>query len=220
MAVALAALLAASGGFAVAAATSTKYVRVIRACSKNKTGTLRLAAKCRHGERSVTWNQTGPEAPSGLPGFRGAAGATGATGATGAAGATGVTGLRGQEGPPGPGATSFTTIVAQAPGRTVLASPGNGVTVSGECVPETKDGVIWIETTGSEGLTVTGTRTQEHALETVDFGGPSAVEARGKFEAAFDVIADERGIGKFARITVDVVVGASCHFVGMIIPPG
>jgi hypothetical protein len=68
MAISVAALLAASGGLAVAASSRDP---VIRACANKKTGELRLASKCRRGERSVSWNQVGPA---------GAAGKTGATG--------------------------------------------------------------------------------------------------------------------------------------------
>jgi hypothetical protein len=84
MAVAFAALLAASGGLAVAATSSSP---VIRACANKKTGALRLASKCRRNERPVSWNQTG---------------LTGAIGAAGATGAPGKEGPQGKEGPPGP----------------------------------------------------------------------------------------------------------------------
>ena len=83
LAVALAALLAASTGWAVAA-TSTSPV--IRACANKKTGALRLATKCRKSERSLSWNKEG------LPGHQGPTGTVGAVGATGAAGAKGETG--------------------------------------------------------------------------------------------------------------------------------
>jgi hypothetical protein len=103
-----------------------------------------------------------------------------------------------------------------------LAALGNGVNLSAECLLESKaEVVLRIETALSEGVTVTGTRTQEHVLETVDFGGPAAVEARGKIEAAFDVIAGGHAIGKYAHLDVDGLVGGrDCHFVGMVIPSG
>jgi hypothetical protein len=86
MAVALAALLAASGGLAMAATSSSP---VIRACVSKKTGALRVANKCRHGERSISWNQRGPEGPVG----KGTPGATGSPGIPGASGATGPAGV-------------------------------------------------------------------------------------------------------------------------------
>jgi hypothetical protein len=91
MAVAFAALLAACGGLAVAATPSSPAK--IRACANKKTGALRLASKCRHSERSVSWNQIGPQGPQGLRGLNGARGLTGATGATG------FPGLQGPAGP-------------------------------------------------------------------------------------------------------------------------
>ncbi|HME03002.1 MAG TPA: hypothetical protein VKG38_08220, partial [Solirubrobacteraceae bacterium] len=81
MAVAVAALLVACGGLAVAASPSSP---VVRACANKKTGVLRLASKCRKGERAVSWNKEG------LPGPQGLTGATGTTGATGAKGETGT----------------------------------------------------------------------------------------------------------------------------------
>jgi hypothetical protein len=82
MAVAVVALVAAFGGWAIAA--TTKSSPVIRACANKKSGALRLASKCRKSERSVTWNKQG------IPGPQGAAGAAGAKGITGAKGDTGT----------------------------------------------------------------------------------------------------------------------------------
>jgi hypothetical protein len=96
MAIALAALLAACSGLAVAASSSSP---VIRACANKKTGALRLAGKCRHSERFVSWNQTGVQGPRGL------------LGATGTAGAAGAAGGAGQTGPQGPGATQISSSV-------------------------------------------------------------------------------------------------------------
>jgi hypothetical protein len=74
MAVSVAALLAASGGLAVAAISGGP---VIHACANKKTGVLRLASKCRRGERSISWNQRGQP---GQPGPRGVAGPSGSPG--------------------------------------------------------------------------------------------------------------------------------------------
>jgi hypothetical protein len=92
MTVALAALLAACSGLAVAATSSSP---VIRACANKKTGALRLASKCRRSERSVSWNQTG---------------LTGAAGLTGAPGATGKEGSPGKEGKAGPAGPTNVTV--------------------------------------------------------------------------------------------------------------
>jgi hypothetical protein len=73
--VAVTVLVVALGGIALASGSGGK----IHACAQKKTGALRLAGKCRHGERSVTWSQAGP------------AGATGATGGPGPAGSPGPT---------------------------------------------------------------------------------------------------------------------------------
>lgn len=159
-----------------------------------------------------------------LRGPRGETGPAGVLGVPGATGAKGETGLRGETGSKGeaaarsPGTMSFNTAVPAGPGKTLLATPGNAIQLTGECSAEDKEAVLRIESTNSEGLDVTGTRTQEHILETIAFGGAVVVEARGKIEAAFDAIAENRAVGKFAEIRAEAIVGGSCHFVGMMIP--
>jgi hypothetical protein len=217
------------GGGAYAASSIVGPSGVIHGCYAKKNGALRLVAankNCSRKELPIALEEMGPPGPRGVrgaPGPKGAAGAKGAagpTGTTGASGATGPTGTTGPKGEPGPQASSFATSVAQELGVTDLAAPGNGVTVSGECSPESKEVVLRIETTSPEGLRVTGTRTQEHVLETVDYAGPKVVEARGKIESAFDVIAANRPAGSFARIDADGLLGGSCHFVGMTVLSG
>jgi hypothetical protein len=78
---------------------------VIRACQAKKTGALRVlgkpSAKCRRGEKALSWNKQGPSGAAGLPGAAGAAGKDGARGATGPAGAAGQDGAQGPTGPKG-----------------------------------------------------------------------------------------------------------------------
>jgi len=131
MAVAVAALLVASTGWAIAATSNSP---VIRACANKKSGALRLASKCRHRERRVSWNVQGPaglpgaKGKPGLRGFVGAQGITGAQGLRGATGATGPSGISGYEivsGPPAPssggGADEAAAIAACPEGKNVLA---------------------------------------------------------------------------------------------------
>jgi hypothetical protein len=115
MAVALAVLVAVSGGLAIAATSPSGPV--IRACANKKTGALRLASKCHRNERSIRWNQIGPQGPAGL------AGPTGASGASGAAG---------QTGPQGPGAISIVSNVTGPRTRFPIATVGPW-TVYTEC---------------------------------------------------------------------------------------
>ena len=68
---------------------------IIHACRKVEGGALRVVAKasaCRHGERSLAWNQRG------------------ATGPAGPAGPEGATGAQGPQGPAGPGLASFDSL--------------------------------------------------------------------------------------------------------------
>jgi hypothetical protein len=86
MAIAFVALLVASGGLALAASPSSP---VVRACANKRSGALRLASKCRRGERSTSWNQTGVQGPAGLAGAAGTAGTAGPQGPKGETGPAG-----------------------------------------------------------------------------------------------------------------------------------
>lgn len=71
--VALLVVLAAGGGYALAA-TKTKTITV---CADKGTGILHLKThgKCRRGQTRVTWNQKGPQGPQGVQGPAGQPGA-------------------------------------------------------------------------------------------------------------------------------------------------
>ena len=202
MAISVAALLAASGGLAVAASSSGP---VIRACANKKTGGLRLASKCRRGERSVSWNQVGPA---------GAAGKTGATGVAGAVGATGAQGLQ------GPGATSLPTTIADGKSQQPLAVLGNGVTVQGNCTLGAV--VLQIKTTSGLGnLQVSGTGFESgaSAIGAVRVDGAVATSLSATSFVQFDVIARDKTVGGFARIDALLEYGEpSCSFWAMITP--
>jgi hypothetical protein len=73
--------------FASASGNST-----ITACANKKTGTMRYISKgkCRKTERTVRWNQQGPQ---GLPGAKGDTGAVGPKGDAGTAGISGSVGF-------------------------------------------------------------------------------------------------------------------------------
>ena len=82
-----------SGAGSLAYATIATSQSVIHACYGTASGVLRVASKCRKGEKAIILNNAGPagaQGPAGPPGAQGAQGATGATGATGAAGAAGA----------------------------------------------------------------------------------------------------------------------------------
>jgi hypothetical protein len=83
LAVALLALAAAVGGFAVAAVPDSKGR--IAACYVKKSGKVRLLVKgsqCAKGEKLIRWNQTGPPGAPGQPGGKGSAAASMLTGNT------------------------------------------------------------------------------------------------------------------------------------------
>ena len=91
----LAVVVCAVGLFAAAvgAALAATSGGTIHACAKKNNGALRLADRCRHNEKSVSWNITGPRGPQG---------AQGPPGAQGPQGAQGQQGAQGNQGPPGP----------------------------------------------------------------------------------------------------------------------
>jgi hypothetical protein len=89
----LALVLAMSGG-AVAATGGFSSGGTLRACA-NEEGAIRLlkpGKRCGKGQKTVSWNQTGPAGAKGATGAAGASGGPGATGAAGAAGAKGADG--------------------------------------------------------------------------------------------------------------------------------
>jgi hypothetical protein len=199
MAVALAALLAATAGLALAASPRNT---VIRACASKRTGALRLASKCRHGERYVSWSKAGPE---------GRPGRTGASGSTGPAGATG---------PQGPGATSFETTLAEGTGQTPLLRLSDGLTLEGICQAGGKSVAVFAFTNPVEGsVQAVGTVFSGGSLLPVHLdGGATDVGAAGEANADIDVIARAGTTTPFDRIDFHGTAGSTCKFWGMITP--
>lgn len=78
----------AGGGWALAAPAGG----VIEGCANKHTGALRIAAKCKKHEKSISWNSQGPRGPVGDSGAPGPQGPRGAQGPQGAQGATGPQG--------------------------------------------------------------------------------------------------------------------------------
>ena len=91
--VALALLVCGVSGYAVA--QSGRAAKPIRACVKKHGGAVRLAKKCRRGERPVTWAKRGRAGVAGLQGPVGPVGSAGAAGQDGAPGAPGAPGADG-----------------------------------------------------------------------------------------------------------------------------
>lgn len=77
---------------------------VINSCYNTTNGGLRVVGgtTCKDGERSLSWNQTGPQGPQGIQGIQGPQGDVGAQGQQGINGQTGSTGQQGPAGPAGP----------------------------------------------------------------------------------------------------------------------
>ena len=104
--VVLAAVMVVGVGSSVAAIPAANGV--ITACYHKSNGHLRVidvaaGDHCNaNSERTLTFNQTGPQGPQGPAGPQGPQGPTGATGATGPAGPAGPIGPQGPTGPVGP----------------------------------------------------------------------------------------------------------------------
>ena len=97
-------------GAGAAAWASTASNPTIHACYKRHGGALRIAGRCKRGEKAISWNQLGPAGPRG------------ATGKTGAAGKNGVAGKTGPEGKPGtPAAAGLVRAYATiTPGKVAI----------------------------------------------------------------------------------------------------
>jgi Collagen triple helix repeat (20 copies) len=78
-----------------AAWASTASGPAIHACYKRHGGALRIASRCKHGERAISWSQLGPAGPKGATGKTGKTGATGKTGLPGSEGKAGSAGAAG-----------------------------------------------------------------------------------------------------------------------------
>lgn len=84
---------------------------VVTGCYDGKSGALRIidaeaGQSCGNKEKQITWNQTGPAGPQGLPGPQGTPGPKGDPGIQGPQGIPGPTGVPGQPGPQGAQGTS------------------------------------------------------------------------------------------------------------------
>jgi len=118
--VAVALLVCGISGYAIAQSGSATGKR-IKACSKKKGGALRVARRCRRGERRVTWSRAGVPGPTGPQGAAGPAGPVGPRGPAGATGAPGSDGTNGIDG--------------TSTGETLFASAGAGTNFgTGQCV--------------------------------------------------------------------------------------
>jgi hypothetical protein len=117
--VAVAALVVAAGGIAVAAIPDSSGV--IHGCYGKSNGQLRVvdsAGGCKKNETAISWNQRGPAGPRGLPGPRGP---------------------QGPPGPQGPAGSSeaFTRAVkVPASGRRVLLAIPGVFDLLGECTAQ------------------------------------------------------------------------------------
>ena len=115
----LAVFLAAGGG----AWAATGGGATIHACYKKRGGALRIASRCKRGEKTLSWNQIGPR------GAKGTAGKAGARGATGLQGPSGKEGPRGEAGK----VRAYATITPGGPATIKAGSHGvvSAKTVSG-----------------------------------------------------------------------------------------
>ena len=153
-------LLTVGAGWAIAA--STRSGVTIRACASKSTGVLRLARRCKSGERGVNWNAIGPRGPRGPAGATGIAGPVGAAGPAGPGGPAGGAGPKGDQGPPGPVSLVYTfSDVTDLPDGTqqeAVAQCPTGMVVTG-------GGVVSISTSTSVSVNST-------AITSSSMGGP------------------------------------------------
>src|SRR5438132_5920575 len=116
---------------------------VIHSCynaSSNPSGTLRVidaqtGATCNKNEKSLNFNQTGPQGPQGVQGPQGPKGDTGPTGPQGGQGPKGDTGGLGPAGPTGPTGATGATGASGISGYQIVSAQqvGNGDFVTVFC---------------------------------------------------------------------------------------
>lgn len=123
-----------AGGGAYALASSRSAT--ITVCVSHNGGALYKAKKCARKDKTLSWNQQGPQ---GLPGATGSQGTQGPRGAQGPEGTPGAPGQQGPQGPPGAAgqqgpAGPSNTFATTASGYTLL-SASSETTVMSETVP-------------------------------------------------------------------------------------
>jgi hypothetical protein len=151
--------IAVAGGAVALMATASSSPQTITACIPFGRNAVFHAARqdgtCPSGDKTLSWNGTGPRGPMGLRGPigprgpKGATGATGpkgATGATGPNGATGATGATGAPGATGPSAASSSTTVVTAGaagiGTVTAPCPAGKVAIGGGGSDSTAGGYV------------------------------------------------------------------------------
>ena len=158
------------GGFAAAslAFASTSTSSTLIACEGHE-GSLRLvssASDCRHNERVVQWNVTGPTGPQGLTGPQG------------------PTGPKGPTGPAGPAATS-TTPGASVVGTltfTPLSGPSAGTPLTVDLYSFSTSAQQLLSIGSSSGGTGAGKNTFSPATMTIPVG-PASMALMDAFNA-------------------------------------
>lgn len=129
---------------------------VIHACYRGN-GNLRLVdrSNCVSNETLVSWNQTGPQGPQGVPGPQGIAGAQGqvgpqgATGPQGPPGPQGIAGPQGEVGPPGTQGPQGVAGTQGAPGPQGPQGPQGSPGAPGPSGPAGVSGYEIVNTLGT-----------------------------------------------------------------------
>lgn len=111
-------IVLAVGGIAYAAGAGSSAT--INGCYSTSTGVLRIAASCNRGEAAITWNQDGPQGPTGPAGATGPAGPQGSAGERGPAGPAGQRGPTGHRGPQGRAGQLAVKVPGGTPGKLKL----------------------------------------------------------------------------------------------------
>jgi hypothetical protein len=193
----LALVLAMSGG-AVAATGGFSSGGTLKACA-NEEGVIRLlkpGKSCKKGQKSVSWNQTGPAGAKGL------AGATGTTGATGSAGSPGAKGESGADG------TARAYGVVNSAGQIVAAKSKN-LTVQktgtgSYCVRPTGGGINFATVQAVATADFNDGSGPNHIVETIEADSTNAEDCPGGWE--FFTYNFENGKWVMQNIAISIVV--------------
>lgn len=194
MLVAIVAVVIAAAGGAYAATSSSSGT--ISVCVHKRGHGLYLAARCKHGDRRLSWNAAGPAGRNGAAGQSGTSGQAGPPGATGATGPLGAAGgdLTGTY--PNPSIAAGAVSNGKLANSSLTVTAGNGLTGGGQ-----------VALGGSDTLSVDPAAVQMRVGTTCPGGAISAIAQDGGVTCQPTMIAYASGTGASSVFSSSIPTG-------------
>jgi hypothetical protein len=117
-------------GHAIPSSTTHTITACVKSTGATRVIDYQAGKRCVKGEKTVSWNQTGPRGLTGLRGIAGASGSDGAAGPAGANGAAGPVGPPGADGAQGPQGATGPSGSQGAPGAKGDTGPSDAYATS------------------------------------------------------------------------------------------